>query len=65
MPPGHRLEGIEDMLILLLILVQVALLPVHAHPVHRRQDATWDIPRVIQTKSDCFYLYLPQATIWK
>ena len=63
--PDNRLEGPEDMLILLLILVQVGLLPVHGHPVHRRHDARWEIPRVVQTKSDRFYLYLPQATIWK
>ena len=63
--PDNRLEGLEDMFLLLfLILTQVSLL-VQAHPVQRRQDARWEIPRVVQTKSDRFYLYLPQATIWK
>ena len=63
--PDNRLEGLEDMFLLLfLILTQVSLL-VQAHPVLRRQDARWEIPRVVQTKSDRFYLYLPQATIWK
>ena len=61
----NRVEGLEDMLLLFLILVQVSLL-VQPHPLLRsRHDPKWDIPRVVQTKSDRFYLYLPQATIWK
>ena len=65
--PDNRLEGLEDMLLLFLIVAYFSLF-VQAHPVGKGPKAygfSWRKPRVIRTESDTFYLYLPQATIWK
>ena len=64
--PDNRLEGLEDMLLLFLIVAYFSLF-VQAHPVGKGTKANdrWQIPRVVQTESDTFYLFLPQATIWK
>ena len=46
---------------LLLLLVHLGLLLIQAHPIGREQHGQWALPKVVQTTSDNFYLYLPKA----
>ena len=60
--------SVGAVLLLLFLIVAYFSLFVQAHPVGKGPKAygfSWQKPRVIRTESDTFYLYLPQATIWK
>ena len=49
------------LLLLLLVHLGLLLIQIQAHPIGREQHGQWALPKVVQTTSDNFYLYLPKA----
>ena len=47
-------------MLLVLLLVHLGQLLIQAHPIGREQHGQWALPKVVQTTSDNFYLYLPK-----